>query len=919
MELTKRFAMRGRPTMHMAVGGEMPANKVPMGAQDQAAFNGLQDTPTGSIAPTPATSPDARAHLRDTTSQMLGSFQPTSAPQLRDGGELHAANGFFGNLRKMILPTDAEKAARQQYLAESEAERKAAMPAPAPAPADAPVPKAISSYAGNTALERRMKAAGLREGGDLRTGQGGVVPGSGSGDKIPAKYEPGEFVVSNDMLDAQPELRGHLRGLREEVLADKGMTPQQADARAVGGNGLRAVMSYEGPKPQLRTDGWQPQNPRFQDTPASLRGAMASNAISMQAEDQRALSSQQSSARQAAYAQDAAAKAIAEADAARAGLNKASPVGAPAPTAPTATAAPTPATPPAPDTRSFLRKGGDGIKSGYEAAKGFGGKAVSVAKSVGPALAAGAGGYGIVKLAENYGNPADDPQGSYQPPAAVNQIPTDGYRAAPAAQPYNFFSDTETGRNLNNLAHALPGVLGGGAVSGVLRAGSGLARATSAAEELGLATAGGAQAAMPGAQAAMPGAQVGPYGAAQTPAPETYPQANARSNARSQRQGDPSSPDLNDEFSNASIENRNPGGKVTKVVGPDGRVSYSGSNVSGEVSFQGANGNALRGRPGGGYVSTPYDGGASLAAARATLRNPDGSSWSAQDNAIMAANLRDGVDKYRGTSRGSSQGGAGRDEFSNLPVKIAAQMRMAKMANEAAARSDTTLRRGQDNNMQIAMAPIELAATMRKYSADIFKAAGGDNAKAARMMQAAGLPAKGFLDAQKAELDNVAHQQAQLKAAREAGKDRFKGDFTKKDKDGNETFDEVRAARAEQLLNQLTGGQFSQMGEAEQQRYQAEARGKADMLSQIRTPKLRGALDVLGNKIGLVNDPVNLSTLPDFSNGRAVRRGLGMTMGVDSGSWDVTDAHGKVHNFDHLDANQIKILENAGVRFDKRK
>jgi len=85
---------------------------------------------------------------------------------------------------------------------------------------------------------------GLLRGGDLRTGHGGVVPGTGTGDKIPAKYEPGEFVVSNDMLDAEPELRQHLRGLREEVLAEKGMTVAEADAKALnGGRGLRAESS----------------------------------------------------------------------------------------------------------------------------------------------------------------------------------------------------------------------------------------------------------------------------------------------------------------------------------------------------------------------------------------------------------------------------------------------------------------------------------------------------------------------------------------------------------------------------------------------------------------------------------------------------------------------------------------------------
>lgn len=84
----------------------------------------------------------------------------------------------------------------------------------------------------------------LRDGGDLHTGFGGDVPGTGRGDKIPARYEPGEFVVSNDMLDAQPGLRQGLRGLRAEVLADKGMTPEMADAKAVSRKGLRADLGW---------------------------------------------------------------------------------------------------------------------------------------------------------------------------------------------------------------------------------------------------------------------------------------------------------------------------------------------------------------------------------------------------------------------------------------------------------------------------------------------------------------------------------------------------------------------------------------------------------------------------------------------------------------------------------------------------
>jgi len=94
---------------------------------------------------------------------------------------------------------------------------------------------------------RGMARFGLRHGGSpaIDSGIGGVVPGTGKGDKIPAKYEPGEFVVSNDMLKAEPELRDHLRSLREQVLAEKGMTVQEADAKAVGrGRGLRADVGW---------------------------------------------------------------------------------------------------------------------------------------------------------------------------------------------------------------------------------------------------------------------------------------------------------------------------------------------------------------------------------------------------------------------------------------------------------------------------------------------------------------------------------------------------------------------------------------------------------------------------------------------------------------------------------------------------
>lgn len=165
---------------------------------------------------------------------------------LRDGGEISpwSLRGIIGNVKSAMTPTPPtpEQAERDRQLADYKARAEAARSAPAqPTPAAAaPAPTGISGYVGNSALQARERAAGLRDGGDLRTGQGGNVPGTGSGDKIPAKYEPGEFVVSNAMLDAAPGLREELHDLRGNVLAKQGKSVAQADAEAVTPKGLRA-------------------------------------------------------------------------------------------------------------------------------------------------------------------------------------------------------------------------------------------------------------------------------------------------------------------------------------------------------------------------------------------------------------------------------------------------------------------------------------------------------------------------------------------------------------------------------------------------------------------------------------------------------------------------------------------------------
>lgn len=100
--------------------------------------------------------------------------------------------------------------------------------------------------------EADREAMGMVQRGEaqlVRLQDGGHVPGTGKGDKIPAKYEPGEFVVSNDMIDDNPGLREQLASMRAETLAARGKTVEEADAKALNGGrrpSLRAQVGYYG-------------------------------------------------------------------------------------------------------------------------------------------------------------------------------------------------------------------------------------------------------------------------------------------------------------------------------------------------------------------------------------------------------------------------------------------------------------------------------------------------------------------------------------------------------------------------------------------------------------------------------------------------------------------------------------------------
>jgi hypothetical protein len=210
-------------------------------------------------------------------------------------------------------------------------------------------------------------------------------------------------------------------------------------------------------------------------------------------------------------------------------------------------------------------------------------------------------------------------------------------------------------------------------------------------------------------------------------------------------------------------------GVVHKTIDPvTGRVTYSGRNVAagadGNTQFVDGTGRNLtprgslrtvHGMPtmgAGGYAS---DDSVSPEAKQAmidkTLTNPDGSRWSPGDNAIMAANMRDGIDPYKGTSRDQSlRGGAGGAggamdterlmAMAQSPVgtpgrKAAMQMLQQHMQNQGAM---DVARVGQETTLRSKEMEMQVAKARRDAVSRASQMSGNDPAKTAELLSNAG-------------------------------------------------------------------------------------------------------------------------------------------------------------------------------------
>lgn len=100
------------------------------------------------------------------------------------------------------------------------------------------------------------------------------------------------------------------------------------------------------------------------------------------------------------------------------------------------------------------------------------GRVARTIRGAGAAMAAGAGGEVLANQTRDIGNPAGTPDGNMPVDPLMAQIPTGGVPGAgptPATQPYNFYTDTEAGRNIGNMANAVSAIPGLGVVSKFVR------------------------------------------------------------------------------------------------------------------------------------------------------------------------------------------------------------------------------------------------------------------------------------------------------------------------------------------------------------------------------------------------------------------------------------------------------------------
>ncbi|MBI2750801.1 MAG: hypothetical protein HYX43_16155, partial [Burkholderiales bacterium] len=189
------------------------------------------------------------ARLRAMIPQMEAMGYKQQPQALADGGIVDTIKGMVGlrpKTREELLAADAKNQERNREAAA----RVAARQTPAPAAPAAPAPQAaITDYAGMSAMQRREKEQGLKNGGAVKPHgfkAGGLIrgPGTGISDSIETEKRPGTFIMPADSTQAfGPEMLEELGEPEEMGEEAEGMEEQGQDGESGEGEEVPVRLS----------------------------------------------------------------------------------------------------------------------------------------------------------------------------------------------------------------------------------------------------------------------------------------------------------------------------------------------------------------------------------------------------------------------------------------------------------------------------------------------------------------------------------------------------------------------------------------------------------------------------------------------------------------------------------------------------
>ena len=355
-------------------------------------------------------------------------------------------------------------------------------------------------------------------------------------------------------------------------------------------------------------------------------------------------------------------------------------------------------------------------------------------------------------------------------------------------------------------------------------------------------------------------------------------------------------------------------GTVYKTVDPKtGTVTYSGRDVSGDISGKTVDGRgnpvSLRGSvDGGNTIVGNADGiaygnqGKGLSAGGGVAGEGSGALTSAR----LAAAQRGDWDAVKSSYGGNfnDHGMASRPQGDGLPAVGEVGWKTLRAQKIMQEHNDLT-RRGQDFENERAMVPLRLAQYQRDMRAAAMKQAGGDPKKAAQLLLQSGGDPKELMDFNAQLNTDESHNEQMQNGAT----DRLRKEFTVYGPDGK-TVDEARTTQAIQLMRSLFPN-LEHQDAGTRTAAMAKAQEVFGMFNKVKGQD-RVGWDAIANMFSA--KPPELRGMPDVRGAKTEQlSGLGgpMTWGASNGETLVTLPNKQTLNFGVLNASQLESLHKA--------